>query len=136
MSTTDNLFPRDLDRQPSHRSTDWLDSTWPDGIYEVATVPECDELPYVFEMSRRQNLTFSFSSDAELSLTLCSEDDYDRWVDGGYSTEHPEGFEIHLPSAERNNFEFRAPDSGFLVAVLVNLTAQSANVVVAATLSE
>ena len=135
MNIKEDSFPQDFQLQfanPPHQSSDLIP---PDGIYEVATVPECDELPYVFEVSDKQKLTFSFAADSKLSLTLCSEQDYDRWVDGGFALPHPEGFEIHLANAESSKLEFRPLTPGCLVAVLVNLNPRPASVVVAATIA-
>lgn len=136
MRSHEKYFSGDVDRGSSDQSGNFLNLDRLDGICEIATIPESDELPYVFEVSRDQVLSFSFLADAEVSLTLCKEEDYDAWVDSGFCTNQPAGFEVHLQPSQTSSVEFRAKEPGCLIAVLVNLHAQSASVMVAATLSD
>jgi hypothetical protein len=104
------------------------------GICEVISVGPCDELPYVFEISGGQKLSFSLTASHEVDLVLCDETAYDEWVDGGLQTEHPARCILTLRHACQHSLEFRPDQDTTLIAIIINLAERSAQAVVAADL--
>lgn len=105
------------------------------GICEVISVDSCDELPYVFEVSTNQKLSFSLSASHEVDLVLCSENAYDEWVDEGLQSEHPSDCILVLRHGCQHSMEFRPDEPTTLVAIIINLSEQPVQSVVAAQLS-
>lgn len=102
------------------------------GICEVVSVGSCDELPYVFEISGGQKLSFSLTASHEIDLVLCDEHAYDEWVDGGLKAEHPSGAILTLRHACQHSLEFRPEQDTTLIAILINLADRAVQSVVAA----
>src|SRR5438128_1351250 len=120
------------------RSESWLDSgpkvaeNGAFGICEVITVPACDELPYVFEISGGQKLLFSLTSSHELDVVLCDEWAYDDWIDNGFESNNPLEALLILRHGTSHSLEFKPEGNRVLVAILVNSAEQSVDAVVAA----
>ena len=91
------------------------------GICEVISVGACDELPYVFEISGGQRLSFSLSASHEVDLVLCDERAHDEWVDNGLTTEHPLETILMLRHDCHHSMEFKPEADTTLVAIIVNL---------------
>ena len=102
------------------------------GICEVISVGPCDELPYVFEISGGQKLTFSVTASHEVDLVLCDESTYDAWVDGGLQTEHPANAMVTLRHARQHSLEFRPKQDTTLIAIIINLADRAVQSIVAA----
>jgi hypothetical protein len=102
------------------------------GICEVISVGACDELPYVFEVSGGQRLSFSLSASHEVDLVLCDERAYDEWVDAGLQTEHPLDPILMLRHACYHSLEFKPEQDTTLIAIIINLADQPVQSVVAA----
>jgi hypothetical protein len=105
------------------------------GICEVISVGACDELPYVFEISGGQKLSFSLTASHEVDLVLCDENAYDEWVDGGLQTEHPEHYILMLRHASQHSVEFRPDQDTTLIAIIINLADCPVQSIVAAHMS-
>ncbi len=91
------------------------------GICEVISVGACDELPYVFEIVGGQRLSFSLTASHEVDLVLCDESAYDKWVDGGLQTQHPDDALLTLRHACQHSLEFRPELDTTLIAIIINL---------------
>ena len=104
------------------------------GICEVVSVGPCDELPYVFEISGGQKLSFSLTASHEVDVVLCDEDAYDEWVDGGLQTEHPAHCIVLLRHACQHSLEFRPDGDTTLIAIIINRADVPVQAVVAADL--
>jgi hypothetical protein len=102
------------------------------GICEVISVGAYDELPYVFEISGGQRLSFSLSASHEVDLVLCDERAYDEWVDSGLTTEHPREAILMLGHDCHHSLEFRTEQDTTLVAIIVNLADRAVQSIVAA----
>ena len=102
------------------------------GICEVISVPPCDELPYVFEISGGQKLSFDLTASHEIDLVLCDERAYDEWVDGGLRTEHPANAILTLRHACQHSLEFKPEQDTTLIAIIINLADRPVQSVVAA----
>lgn len=102
------------------------------GICEVISVGASDELPYVFEISGGQKLSFSLTASHEIDLVLCDESAYDGWVDGGLQTEHPANAILTLRHACHHSLEFRPEQDTTLIAIIINLADRPMQSVVAA----
>jgi hypothetical protein len=102
------------------------------GICEVISIGACDELPYVFEISGGQKLSFSLTASHEVDLVLCDEPAYDKWVDGGLQTEHPTNAILMLRHACQHSLEFRPEQDTTLIAIIINLADRPVQSVVAA----
>lgn len=102
------------------------------GICEVVSVSACDELPYVFEISGGQKLSFSLTASHEVDLVVCDEGAYDDWVDGGLQTQHPEEAILTLRHACQHSLEFRPEQDTTLIAIIINLADCPVQSVVAA----
>ncbi|MBX7135094.1 MAG: hypothetical protein K1X67_20705 [Fimbriimonadaceae bacterium] len=102
------------------------------GICEVISVGPCDELPYVFEISGGQKLSFSLSASHEVDLVLCDESAYDEWVDGGLQSEHPGDCILALRHARQHSLEYRPDQDTTLIAIIINLGGNPVQAVVAA----
>ena len=102
------------------------------GICEVIGVGPCDELPYVFEISGGQKLSFSLTASHEVDLVLCDESAYDDWVDDGLQTEHPANAILTLCHACQHSLEFRPELDTTLIAIIINLADRPVQSVVAA----
>lgn len=106
------------------------------GICEVVSVGPCDELPYVFEVSGGQKLSFSLTASHEVDLVLCDEEAYDEWVDGGLETEHPTQCILMLRHACQHSLEFRPDRHKTLIAIVINLANRPVQSIVAARLPD
>lgn len=102
------------------------------GICEVISVGACDELPYVFEISGGQRLSFSLSASHEVDLVLCDERAYDEWVDSGLTNEHPLEAILMLRHDCHHSLEYRTEQDTTLVAIIVNLADRAVQSIVAA----
>ena len=102
------------------------------GICEVISVGACDELPYVFEISGGQKLSFSLTASHEVDLVLCDESAYDDWVDAGLQTQHPKEALLTLRHACQHSLEFRPEQDTTLIAIIINLADCPVQSVVAA----
>ena len=105
----------------------------PPGICEVIGVEASDELPYVFEISAGERLSFCLSATHEVDLVLCDEPAYDEWVDGGFQSEHPANPILMLRHGCQHSLEFRTDQDATLIAILINLADRPVQAVVAAT---
>jgi len=100
-----------------------------DGDQEA--VDECDEetiiradehKPYWFDMSAGQELVASIAADNFIDIVICSEHDFDAWLN-----EDEDEWPAHYFLAEevrRRNLEFAAPRNGTFVVLLINWTNQ------------
>ena len=102
------------------------------GICEVVSVGPWDELPYVFEISGNQKLSFSLTASHEVDLVLCDESGYDDWVDGGLQTEHPVDAILNLRHSCQHSLEFRPEQDTTLIVIIINLADRPVQSVVAA----
>ena len=102
------------------------------GICEVVSVGPCDELPYVFELTGGQKLSFSLTASHEVDLVLCDEDAYDEWVDGGLQTEHPVCCILALRHACQHSMEFRPNEDATVIVIIINIADRPVQSVVAA----
>ncbi len=101
-------------------------------ICEVVSVDGCDELPYVFEISETQTLSFSLTASHEVDLVLCDESGYDDWVDGGFQSTHPQNALLALHHSSQHSLEFRPEQDTTLIAIIINLEDGPVQSVVAA----
>lgn len=135
IDTAKQLGNRDVGDDPQHAMPAGEYPWCPDAIYEVVTVPAQDDLPYVFEMSRGQQLRFSLAATGKLGISICDEDTYDRWLEAGMPIDEPDGL-IPIPQGSRQHALFyRAPSEGVFLAVLVNPGDTPVDVAVAAAVS-
>jgi hypothetical protein len=102
------------------------------GICEVISVGACDELPYVFELSGGQRLSFSLTASHEVDLILCDEHAYDGWVDDGLTTEHPLQAILTLRHACYHSLEFKPEQDATLIVIIINFADWPVQSIVAA----
>src|SRR5262245_52136489 len=111
-----------LFNSPDSAAWDHPASATPPGVCEVVSVPASDELPYFFEMKAGQRLVMSLSASAEIDVVLCKESAYDDWIDSGMRSEHPSNAILMSRLSQRHSFEYRAPQNGNFLVVLINLS--------------
>jgi hypothetical protein len=101
-------------------------------ICEAITLKACDELPYLFELRQGQHLEFEIKASRPIDIAVCEEDEYDRWVDSGFSPEHSVAVYREAEDVASHKLRFTAPMTGEFVVLLMNWSDVDADVAVEA----
>jgi hypothetical protein len=104
-----------------------------DFLCETFSLQAGDELPYLFELRRGQQLEFEIAASTPIDLAACDEAEYLGWVDSGFDPGHPVRIYVEAEEVVRHQIRFTAPRNGDFVVLLMNWNDRDAEVAVKAT---
>lgn len=101
-----------------------------EGIVEVLTIGAFDELPWLFEMEKGGKLSISLMANQAVDIVVCSEADYDEWIDSGAESDRPAFGFLESNRSACHALQFRSPESGLVAILVVNPNATEAELAI------
>jgi hypothetical protein len=86
---------------------------------ETAILGPDEHKTYLFEMTERQRIVGSVSSDDPIDVLICRERDYEEWDRNGSKDELPKSY-FFAEDIRRRSIDFEAPRNGTFVVLLIN----------------